>query len=226
MPLLDLAKSYDFFKPEMYRERIHIIGCGSVGSTVAELLARFGIAKLSLYDFDIVIPHNLANQMFRQEHIGMPKVDALAAMLNEINPEIAGNSKVVRDGYKGQRLSGYVFLCVDNIDLRREIATANKDNPHIRAMFDFRTRLTDAQHYAADWSDVKMVGDFIRSMGFTHDEAAAETPVSACNVALSVAPTVRVICALGVANFVNCVKGGDLRKFIQIDAFGFMLDAF
>jgi len=64
------------------------IGYGSVGSTVAELLARFGLIKLTLYDFDKVESKNLANQMFRQEHVGMTKVDALAHMLCEINPEI------------------------------------------------------------------------------------------------------------------------------------------
>lgn len=226
MNVLNLAKSYDFFRPEDCKERIHIIGCGSVGSTAAELLARFGLTKITLYDFDTVEPHNLANQMFRQEHIGMTKVEALAGMLTEINPEISDGLKIAGDGYKDQRLSGYVFLCVDNIELRREIAVANKDNPYIKVMFDFRTRSTDAQHYAADWSDMKMVDDFLRSMDFTHEEAAAETPVSACNVTLSVAPTVRMICALGVANFINFAKGGELKKFIQMDAFSFTLDAF
>jgi threonine dehydrogenase-like Zn-dependent dehydrogenase len=226
MDTLNLAKSYDFFKPEDVKERIYIIGCGSVGSTVAELLARFGLTKLSLYDFDTVEPKNLANQMFRQEHIGMEKTSAVANMLCEINPEMKNTIKVAAHGYVSQKLSGYVFLCVDNIDLRREIAIANKSNPHIKAMFDFRTRLTDAQHYAANWNDIKMFDDFIRSMSFTHEEAKEETPVSACNVTLSVAPTIRIISALGVANFVNFVKGAELKKFIQIDAFGFMLDAF
>jgi len=226
MGYLDLSKSYDFFKPEDCKERIHIIGCGSVGSTVAELLARFGLTNLTLYDFDTVEPKNLANQMFRQQHIGMPKVAALTDMLCEINPEISSSIKVGIEGYTGQKLSGYVFLCIDNIELRQEIAKANKDNPYIQAMFDFRTRLTDSQHYAADWSDMTMVDDFIRSMDFTHEEAAKETPMSACNVVLSVAPTVRIICALGVANFVNFVKGEGLRKFIQIDVSKFILDAF
>ena len=39
---MDLIKSYDFFKPESCSDRIHIIGCGAVGSTVAENLIRFG----------------------------------------------------------------------------------------------------------------------------------------------------------------------------------------
>ena len=150
MDTLNLSKSYDFFKPEEIKERIHIIGCGSVGSTVAKLLARFGLTKIVLYDFDIVEPKNLANQLFRQEHVGMEKTQALTDMLCEINPEIRRTIKIIPEGYSGQKLSGYVFLCIDNIDLRREISVANKDNQYIKAMFDFRTRLTDAQHYAAE----------------------------------------------------------------------------
>ncbi|MCL2187773.1 MAG: ThiF family adenylyltransferase [Defluviitaleaceae bacterium] len=226
MATLNLAKSYDFFKPEEVKERIHIIGCGSVGSTVAELLARFGLTKLALYDFDKVEPKNLANQMFRQEHVGKEKSGTLAHMLCEINPEMKDSISVASHGYVAQKLSGYVFLCVDNIDLRREIAEAHKDSIYVKAMFDFRTRLTDAQHYAADWSSMKMRDDFLRSMNFTHEEATAETPVSACNTTLSVAPTIRMISSLGVANFINFAKGQEIKKFIQIDAFSFILDAF
>jgi molybdopterin/thiamine biosynthesis adenylyltransferase len=226
MEALNLAKSYDFFKPEDCRERIHIIGCGSVGSTVTELLVRFGLTKITLYDFDIVEPKNIANQMFRQEHIRMLKPHALLSMMKEINPEISNFIRFENDGYTNQNLSGYVFLCVDNIELRREIANANKNNPYIKAMFDFRTRLTDAQHYAADWSELKMIDNFIKSMNFTHEEASAETPVSACNVTLSAAPTIRIICSLGVSNFINFVKGSGLKNFIQTDAFKFTLDAF
>lgn len=223
---MDLAKSYDFFQPEMCSERLHIIGCGAIGSTVAENLVRFGLTKLTLYDFDYVEPHNIANQMFRQVDIGKTKVDALAEMLCEINPEIKKDLKLVKKGYTGQKLSGYVFLCVDNIDLRREIATGCKDNQYVKAMFDFRMRLTDAQHYAADWNNNKMIEDFLKSMAFSHEEAKAETPVSACNITLSVVPTVRMIVAMGVSNFINFVKGGDIRKLILVDAFGHTIDAF
>lgn len=223
---MDLAKSYDFFQPEMCKERIHVIGCGAIGSTVAENLVRFGLTKLTLYDFDQVEPHNIANQMFRQTDIGMLKIEALADMLCDINPEVRRDIKLVKKGYTGQKLSGYVFLCVDNIDLRREIANKCKDNPYVKAMFDFRMRLTDAQHYAADWSNKKMVEDFLKSMAFSHEEAQEETPVSACNITLSVAPTVRSIVAYGVSNFVNFVKSGVIRKLILVDAFTYTVDAF
>lgn len=225
---MDLVKSYDFFKPETCRDRIHIIGCGAVGSTVAENLVRFGLTNITLYDFDTVEAHNIANQMFRAIDIGKPKTQALAEILMEINPDLEGNLRIEADGYHGQRLSGYVFLCVDNIDLRREIATAQKTNPYIKAMFDFRIRLEDAQHYAANWRDPKMINNFLSTMQFTHEEAKKETQVSACNVELSVAPTVRQICALGVSNFVNFVKSGgvSIKKMVLASAFGFDIQAF
>ena len=221
---MDLIKSYDFFQPEMCKGRVHIIGCGSVGSTVAENLARFGIEDMVLYDFDIVEEHNLVNQMFTKEDVGRLKTEALADYVHRINPDC--NIKLVNEGWQGHRLAGYIFLCCDGIELRRAIVDANKTNTYIKGMFDFRTRLTDAQHYAADWSDEKSVENLYASMDFSHEEAQKETPTSACRVALSVAPTIRMIVGAGVANFVNFVKGEPLKKLILLDAFNFCLDAF
>lgn len=223
---MDLSKSYDFFQPEKNKDRIHIIGCGSVGSTIAENLARAGVTKFTLWDFDTVEPKNIANQMFIQADVGKPKVEALTRILSDINPDVLDEVKTMPEGWNGQKLSGYVFLCVDNIDLRREIVEKHFDNIFVKAMFDVRTRLTDAQHYAADWSQHKQKENFLASMNFSHDEAKEETPVSACNVELSVCPTVRIICALAAANFMNFWNGKPLKNLVLNDAFGMTLDAF
>lgn len=223
---MDLSKSYDFFQPEKDNSRIHIIGCGSVGSTVAENLARNGLTHITLWDFDAVEPHNLANQMFRLKDINHLKVEAVKDIMCEINPDIAEHIKMEPKGWNGQKLNGYIFLCVDSIELRKQIVEAHMDSPFVKAMFDFRTRLEDAQHYAADWSDMKMKKDLLANMNFTHEEAAEETPMSACHVTLSVCPAVRVICALGVANFMNFWNGRPLKKLILADSFNFVLDAF
>ena len=224
---MNLSKSYEFFKPEDCGDRIHIIGCGAVGSTLAENIARLGITKISLYDFDKVEAHNIANQMFTEEDIGKLKTEAVKEMLVKINPEIEADIKLYNEGWKpGMRMSGYVFLCVDNIDLRREIAKSNQGNLSIKAMFDYRMRLTDAQHFASDWHDPQKVKNFLATMAFSHDEAKEETPVSACNMTLSVAPTVRMIVAAGVANFMNFVKTKTMKNMIVLDAFSFVTDAF
>ena len=223
---MDLSKSYDYFQPEKDQARIHIVGCGSVGSTVAENLARCGVTRFTLWDFDKVEPHNICNQMFTQEQVGKLKVEALKDILLSVNPEIADEIELKPDGWDGKLLSGYVFLAVDSIELRKRFVEAHMDSPCIKAVFDFRTLLESAQHYAADWSDFGMKRDFLNSMQFSHEEAAEETPVSACGITLGVATTVRLIAALGVNNYINFTKGNGIWKFSQIDGFHGMLDCF
>ena len=220
---MDLSKSYEFLQPDKVRDRIHVIGVGAIGSTICELLAKGGFTKITIYDFDRVEAHNIANQMYTEEDIGMEKVDAIARRMIAINPEIKQGLKIERNGWDGQRLAGYVFLAVDNIDLRRRIASENKDNPMIKAMFDFRMRLTDAQSYDADGGNRDMIEAFLNSMNFTQEEGKAETPVSACNIELSFASTVFTIVSAGISNFVNFVKGKALKKMIVADAFEFSI---
>lgn len=216
---MDLTKSIEYFDPVNVKGKCHIIGCGSVGSTVAALLARLGVTKFVLYDFDKVEAHNLANQMFVHADIKAEKVDAVKRIITEINPDAESTIEIYREGYDNQKLNGYVFLCVDNIDLRREICQKNRMNRMIKAVFDFRTRLEDAQHYAANWADMKQVENLIKTMDFSHDEAHAATPVTACGTALGVAPTVWVVCSIGVCNFMNLVRGVALKNIVVCDPF-------
>lgn len=223
MDTISLIKSREFFDPRLLKgNACHIIGCGSVGSTVAELLARLGVGKIYLYDFDTVEAKNIANQMFFDRHIGKLKVDCVKEVVCQINPAAENEIKVFPNGYESKTsLNGYVFLCVDNIELRKEIVEKHKYNPQIKAMFDFRTLLTSAQHYAADWRNEKSVMNFVNTMQFSHEEASEETPTSACGITLGVAPTVRIICSYGVCNFINFVKENKLQEMILTDAFKF-----
>ena len=214
-----LTKSIEYFDPVKVKGKCHIIGCGSVGSTVAALLARLGVTKFVLYDFDRVEAHNLANQMFIHKDINTEKVDAVKRIIAEINPDAEPTIEICREGYTNQKLNGYVFLCVDNIDLRREICQKHRMNRMIKAVFDFRTRLEDAQHYAANWADMKQVDNLIKTMDFSHDEAHAATPVTACGTELGVAPTVWVVCSLGVCNFMNLIRGVPLKNIVVCNPF-------
>ena len=222
--MMDLSKSYEFFQPEKVRERIHIIGCGSVGSTIAENLARCGIKKMTLWDFDKVESHNIVNQMFGQQDIGKTKVEALKDILVGINPDM--ELRLKPEGWNGEMLSGYIFLAVDSIEIRRKIVEQHMDNANIKAMFDTRTLLTGAQLYAANWSEYKSKKDFLNTMQFSHEEAAAETPVSACGVTLGVATTVRIAAALSVNNFIQFVKDGKIWKLFLFDGFNGIFDCF
>lgn len=67
---------------------VGIAGLGGLGSTVAIALARVGVGKLVLVDFDVVEPSNLNRQQYFVDQIGMQKTDALAATLARVNPYV------------------------------------------------------------------------------------------------------------------------------------------
>lgn len=220
---INLNKSYDFFQPEANDVRIHIIGCGSVGSTVAENLARMGVTKMTLWDFDIVESQNIVNQMFRQTDIGKSKVDALKDLILEINPSAERDIILEPRGWRGKVLSGIILLAVDSIDVRKNIVKKHTENPHVKAVFDVRTMLTGAQAYGADWGKDDHKKDLVNSMEFTEEEARESTPVSACGTVLGVATTVRLISAYCSNNIIKFLKGEDVWKLVIMDGFSGML---
>ena len=67
---------------------VAICGLGGLGSNIAISLARAGLGKLILIDFDRVDITNLHRQQYKADQIGMYKTDALADNLREIAPYI------------------------------------------------------------------------------------------------------------------------------------------
>ena len=63
---------------------VAICGLGGLGSNIAISLARAGIGKLILCDFDRVDITNLHRQQYKADQIGIYKADALAENLKEI----------------------------------------------------------------------------------------------------------------------------------------------
>ena len=224
--MLDRNKVLEYFDATKIKAPIHIVGCGAIGSHVAEQLTRMGCENIHLWDFDIVSPHNITNQMFIQNDIGYNKTTCVAEMMQEINPDLMGKVTMHHKGWTNEPLNGYVFMCVDNIDLRREIVLANQYNPNCIAFFDFRMRLTDAQHYMAVRTDPAQMKKLFDSMAFSNDEAKEATPKSACNVELSVIYTVKGIVSFGVSNFVRLVLGQSTKTMILLDFNLLTLDAF
>ena len=65
---------------------VAVCGLGGLGSNIAVALARAGIGKLVLIDFDKVDITNLHRQQYKASQIGLYKTDALADNLAEIAP--------------------------------------------------------------------------------------------------------------------------------------------
>ena len=67
---------------------VMVLGLGGVGSNCVEALVRGGVGRLVLVDRDVVSPSNINRQAIAfRSTMGRRKVDVMAAMCADINPE-------------------------------------------------------------------------------------------------------------------------------------------
>ena len=93
----ELDRAFDARFPDEMREKLRgakvaVAGIGGLGSNIAVMLARSGIGKLFLVDFDVVDVTNLNRQMYFISHLGLPKTEALPQILYQINPYLTCES--------------------------------------------------------------------------------------------------------------------------------------
>lgn len=82
---------------------VALCGLGGLGSHMAFALARAGIGRLILIDFDTVDITNLHRQQYKASQIGMEKTKALAENIREIAPYISlvlHQEKITEDNFR------------------------------------------------------------------------------------------------------------------------------
>lgn len=105
------------------RARVGIAGLGGLGSQVAVALARVGVGRLTLVDFDLVEPSNLNRQHYFIPQLGKPKTEALAETLRLVNPFVTldlFNERITRDNVA--RLFEGCAVLVEAFDVAAEKA--------------------------------------------------------------------------------------------------------
>jgi len=71
------------------RMRIGIVGCGAIGSAAGHMCTRLGIRSITGIDPDVLEEHNLENQMYDSQDLGLPKTQALGTKLLHIDGSIS-----------------------------------------------------------------------------------------------------------------------------------------
>lgn len=77
-------------------KRVAVFGAGGVGSFAIEALARAGVGRLTIVDFDVVCISNVNRQLHAMtDTVGRPKVELMAERIRRINPdcEVAAHVK-------------------------------------------------------------------------------------------------------------------------------------
>lgn len=114
---------------------VAICGLGGLGSNIAVALARAGVGRLVLIDFDKVDITNLHRQQYKAEQIGRYKTEALAENLKEISPytEITLHTVKVTEENTVDLLEDSDIICeaFDNAQCKAQLVnTVLEKTPH------------------------------------------------------------------------------------------------
>lgn len=81
---------------KLKKASVAICGLGGLGSHIAINLARSGVGRLHLIDFDVIEPSNLNRQAYMIEDLGKFKAEALKEQIGKINPFIEVFAQVLK----------------------------------------------------------------------------------------------------------------------------------
>lgn len=106
-----------------------VIGAGGLGAPVAQFLTAAGVGAVTLCDSDSVDLTNLQRQiLYATADVGRPKVEAAAARLSAINPEVALtpiHARVDDEALRALVASADIAIdCCDNFATRHAVNRA------------------------------------------------------------------------------------------------------
>jgi len=120
---MDLLRNGNLLDKIDLDERIDIIGLGASGSFVATTLVRTGFRNLWLHDFDKIEKHNICNQDFTEDQIGISKITATVKNIMKINKDVQWicNFEAITKSNIKEKLgkSKNIFMCADSMECRR-----------------------------------------------------------------------------------------------------------
>jgi tRNA threonylcarbamoyladenosine dehydratase len=161
----------------LHESRVAVIGLGGVGGYACEGLARSGIGRFLIIDFDTVGPTNLNRQIIAlHSTVGKPKVEVMRERILDINPEAQVD---VFEGFcaienREQLLLGVDFI-VDAIDSLGPKVGLMEEAYHrkipIISILGAGNRVDPSQVHLADISDTmrcplaRRVRKFLRRRG-------------------------------------------------------------
>ena len=208
---LDVNRHMALFDPYKFgNKKVHIIGAGATGSWLTLQLAKLGISNIHVYDFDVVEMHNVPNQLFGLQHVGMKKVEALKEIIQAYTAlEIQAHDEEV----SSKRFDGYVFVMVDSMEARKNIFEQSiKMKTAIDLMVEPRMGLNEARVYNVLPLDLSHVKAW-ESNWYPDSEAE----VSACGNSQSVITTALLTASICARQLINHFNGEKLHNEILVD---------
>lgn len=175
---MDYTRQRDWFDPDKTQAAATIVGCGGIGSFTALALAKLGVQRLNLVDFDTVDEHNVPNQLFSRHQINDNKVAALHEHLSEqVGVKAATYCQPLQDGIPRAPV---VISALDSMTARKDLWALVRYKLDVKLFLDGRLAGENVLLYAVDPTnptDVKGYEGTLHS-----DEEGSDQPCTARSI--------------------------------------------
>lgn len=205
---LNIMRHESVFNPAEHPYPVTIIGAGATGSHVFAALVGLGVTDITIFDFDTVAEHNLANQIYTHADIGTPKVEACQRYAqNKLGlTELPDTMRFVDMRFSPQAATdperfpgGIVFLLTDTMASRQTIFDA-LTSPHRRnATVSNMAALIIETRMGSTHGNIFTINPFDQMQRaawkntLVDDEDPDNIELSPCGTTLSVGPTASLI---------------------------------
>ena len=140
--------------------KVAVIGCGSVGSEVAELLAKAGVGELSFVDSEVLMSANVGRHLLGISYLGWNKTKGVATELRRRLPHLKIGSTFTS---KFERLKPVELARLAGMDM---IVTAGLDIEGEAAVNAWRLTLQRPPAYLSTWVEAyALVGHAVLLFG-------------------------------------------------------------
>jgi molybdopterin/thiamine biosynthesis adenylyltransferase len=211
--ILDNSRHYLIYNPTLIPPiSVDLIGAGAIGSFIALELAKLGVPNLTIWDFDKVEEHNLANQLYGEDHIGWSKIEALKDVLQYLtSSETVSKITFKNEKVTDQPLGNIVFMATDTMKSRKDIfETSLKMNIDSKLMIETRMGAQIAEIYSINPNSPRQIKVWEGSL-FSDDEAAEE---SVCGLRSTVVSTANKTASLAVEQFINWCNRETIENYL------------
>ena len=106
------ARRLDDDHKALQPRKVALIGCGSLGSKIAVMLARGGVGNFILVDDDLLMPDNFVRHDLDWRDVGTHKADSVASRIQLVS---GGNLQREKHRLGGQESSGSVESLIESL---------------------------------------------------------------------------------------------------------------
>lgn len=225
---MNYSRQLELYDADNRQDRVYIIGAGATGSWLTLILGKLGVDTISVIDYDVIEEHNLPNQFFKNNQVGMFKVNALQKNMNDYYSKIGKgidkctaavgtppnentssisfenlNTAIQGDIKYGNTAT--VFCLVDSMKARKEILEGllSVGCNNIR-FIETRMGLTGYRIYDIDLSNNKEIEKYKETL---YSDEDAE--VSACGTSQSIVSTAMQCASHAVGLWLGNMNGVD-----------------